>query len=218
MLSSVSAEECEDALSRVGVSSGDKLIQYMQLLLEWNEKLNLTGAKTPQELALKHIADVSGALHTVGGSSMHFADVGSGGGIPGIVLSIMVPNARVVLIERRQKKASALSAIVSSLGLEDRVKVIARSFEEVRSFSKETEYWFRGFLPGPKLAAYLSVFFPRAELHRLVLMKGPAWPSEKLEIMSTPRVSQAWLERFGSSVEMPYSLPQGAGERIVVLV
>ena len=95
---------------------------------------------------------------------------------------------------------------------------MARSFEEIKGFDKGTDYWFRGFLPGAKLAPYLSENFPKADLGQLVLMKGPAWPEEKLEIMSTPKVKQSWLDRFGGAAELPYSLPNDAGERLLVLV
>ncbi|MBI3556637.1 MAG: class I SAM-dependent methyltransferase, partial [Deltaproteobacteria bacterium] len=158
------------------------------------------------------------AIETLGSVAPLVADVGSGGGIPGIILGIVSPETNVILVERRQKKAGVLATIVSEMGLDARIKALARSFEEVKSFKDDTEYWFRGFLPGPKLAVYLSEHFPRADIGQLVLMKGPAWPNEKLDIMSEPKVKEAWLERFGSAAELNYSLPHGAGERILVLV
>src|SRR5690606_22129242 len=110
-------------------------------------------------------------------------DVGSGGGIPGVILAILSPKMRVTLIERRVKKANALSEIVQFLGLENRVKVLGKPFEEVAGFSKKTPIWFRGFLPGGKLADYLSKSFPDGNLGTLILMKGPAWEKELTEIL-----------------------------------
>ncbi len=95
---------------------------------------------------------------------------------------------------------------------------MARSFEEIKRFPPNSEFWFRGFLPGPKLAAYLSEFFPKADLGQLVLMKGPAWSDEKLEIMGTKKVRSVWTERFGGAAELSYSLPHGMGERVLVIV
>lgn len=209
---------CKLALEKAGVPPAELLAQYMHKLLDWNEKINLTGAKNPEELAVKHVADVWRAAQVLDSGAESIADIGSGGGIPGIILGIVVPKAKITLVERRQKKAGVLSNMVSELGLDRRVRIVARSFEEVKTFPEETEYWFRGFLPGPKLAAYLSEFFPRGELGQLVLMKGPAWPQEKLDIMSTPKVREVWLERFGSAAEIPYALPNNAGERLLVLV
>ncbi len=218
MSGNITMEDCLSALERAGVPPAKELATYMQKLLEWNEKINLTGAKTPDEFAVKHVADVWAAIETLGSVAPAVADIGSGCGIPGIVLGIISPETEVTLVERIQKKARVLSSIVSEMGLDRRIKILARSFEEVKTFNRDTEFWFRGVLPGPKLAVYLSEHFPRGEVGQLVLMKGPAWPEEKLDIMNEPKVKEAWLERFGSAAELNYSLPQGAGERILVLV
>lgn len=211
-------EECKRALDRVGVPAAAALAKYMKLLLEWNEKINVTGAKNPDEFALKHIADVWGAINILGRPTGRVVDVGSGGGIPGVVLAIMSPLTEVIMVERRQKKAHVVNEIVKELGLDDRVQVVPKSFEEVKGLHKDSEYWFRGFLPGPKFAIYLSEFFPDGELGQIVLMKGPAWPQEKLDIMNMSKVKGAWKERFAGAAELNYSLPQGAGERLLVLV
>jgi 16S rRNA (guanine527-N7)-methyltransferase len=210
-------KQCLSAIEKTGVPPVKALGEYVQKLLDWNEKINLTGASTPEEFALKHVADVWGATQVYQPGEL-IADIGSGGGVPGIILAIMLPNSRVTLVERRQKKAGVLSDLVKELGLTERVRVLARSFEEIRTFEEETEFWFRGFLPGPKLSVYLSEFFPRAQLGRLVLMKGPAWADEKLEIMNQKKVKADWVERFAEAAEIPYSLPQGAGERVLVVV
>lgn len=214
----IDLEECKEALNKVGVPAAAALASYMKLLLEWNEKINVTGARNPEELALKHIADVWGALNVLGRPTSRVVDVGSGGGIPGIIIAIISPLTEVVMVERRQKKAHVISEIVKELKLTDRVRVVPKSFEEVKGLHKDSEYWFRGFLPGPKFAVYLSEFFPHADIGQIVLMKGPAWPQEKLDIMETPKVKAAWKERFAGAAELTYSLPHEAGERLLVLV
>ncbi|MEW6057941.1 MAG: 16S rRNA (guanine(527)-N(7))-methyltransferase RsmG [Bdellovibrionota bacterium] len=215
---SIELEVCLKALEKSGVPPVNSLGRYIQLLLEWNEKINLTGAKTPEDIASKHVADVWFALQALGSMSEKVFDVGSGGGIPGILLAIMTPNLQVTLVERRQKKANALNSMVSQLDLEGRVTVLARSFEEVPHLDKQSEFWFRGFLPGPKLAMYLSERFTRADLGRLILMKGPAWPQEKLDILDQSKVRENWRQRFAEAIEIDYSLPHGLGERVLVLV
>lgn len=210
--------ECQAALEKCGVPPAKDLAEYMRLVLEFNQQVNLTGAKSCQELALKHVADVWGAFQAIGGVRGRVIDVGSGAGIPGIILGILSPETEVFLVERRQKKASALSHIVSKLGLEGRVKVISKSFEEVPLLPKGAEIWMRGFLPGPKLAEYISRYWPRADLPTLVLMKGPGWGTEKLEIMNQQRIKGSWKERFASAEEISYALPHDAGQRVLVLV
>lgn len=215
---SFSLDECKQALLENGVPPADVLAFYMQKLLEWNTKINVTGASNPADLALKHITDVWLALNALGRPAGHVADIGSGGGIPGIVLAIISQGTGVTLVERRQKKASVLSSLVSELNLERRVKVISKPFEEVKRFPEGTEFWFRGFLPGPKLAVFLSQHFPHADLGQLILMKGPAWSQEKIDIMNEPKVRRDWKERFAEASEIGYALPKQAGERLLVLV
>lgn len=210
-------EHLVSALSGTGVLPAGALIEYMRLLFEWNEKVNLTGAKTPEDLAIKHIADVWNAVQAYDPAPIIY-DIGSGGGIPGIILAILRPDISVTLVERRQKKASAIASIVSQLGMDRRVKVISKSFEEIKGIPKDAEFWFRGFLPGPKLAVYLSEFFPHGDLGPIVLMKGPSWPQEKEDLMGQKKVKAKWLERFASAAEIPYELPHSAGQRLLVLV
>jgi 16S rRNA (guanine(527)-N(7))-methyltransferase RsmG len=186
--------------------------------LEWNEKVNVTGAKTPLDLANKHIADAFLAWKTLNRRGRPIFDVGSGGGIPGLVLALLDGDAKVTLVERRQKKAAVLSEIVSAMRLGGRVQVVCRSFEELPTHAKEAENWFRGFLPGQKLGVYLSQAFPTGRLGPLVLMKGPAWPTEKAELLALPKLREIWKQRFSSAVELKYSLPHSLGERILVVV
>lgn len=211
-------DECLKALGAAKVPPVQMLAQYMELVLDWNEKVNITGARNPTELAEKHIADVWLASQLYEHPPEEIFDIGSGGGIPGIPLAIIWPSTKVTLVERRQKKASVLSSMVSKLGLDGRVTVQAKAFEEVKPRPDSAEYWFRGVLPGPKLAAYFSKSFPRADIGKVVLMKGPNWPNEKLDILNTTGVKEAWLERFGSAMEFGYELPSGVGQRMLVLV
>ncbi len=213
-----SLNECRAALEKYGVPPADLIVRYVHYLMDENSRINLTGAKTADEFVLKHVADAWRAIDAIGTLPGMLFDVGSGGGLPGIPLAIFRPNSEIVLVERREKKAASLDRLVSKLGLEGRVRVQCRSFEMLPSFPKDAEYWFRGFLPGPKLAVYFSQAFPTGKLPPVVLMKGPNWATEKVEILSTPRVRSVWLERFSESQEIDYELPGGAGIRKLVLV
>lgn len=214
----VDKNECIKALEKAGVPPVDKLATYIKLALELNQSINITGAKTPEEFALKHISDVWFAIQALGRPVKQVYDVGSGGGIPGIPLAIMVPDVRVTLVERRSNKIKALDHFVSKLGMESRVRVKGETLEAIKGLPEDAEYWFRGFLPGPKLAQYFSRSFPLADLGPIVLMKGPGWGNEKLDIMNEKNIKDAWRNRFADAQEVEYELPHGAGQRILVLV
>lgn len=111
--------------------------QYYALLMEWNKKINLTALTKKAEVLDYHFADslAVGDLYTIGSCTM-IADVGTGGGMPGIPLKIRYPNIRVVLIEIVQKKREFLNLVIQKLGLEG-IEVIGLDW---RTFVRSTDY------------------------------------------------------------------------------
>ena len=212
--------EIQDSLNRAGIPSeySGILTKYIGVLLEINTKINLTGAKSPWEVAAKHISDTFGAVQAMGrkGWPSEIWDIGSGGGIPGIPLAIFVPQIRVRLVERRQKKGGALKDLVKACGLSDRITVSIASFDALRPRENDIEHWFRGVLPGPKLIAYLSQNFLAEELGPIVLMKGPQWPLELEAALDTADISNSWRARFQMSEVSEYRLPENLGTRYIV--
>ena len=75
----------------------DKLIRYAELLVEWNEKMNLTAITEPIEIAEKHFLDSAMCLKT--GISGKVIDVGTGAGFPGLVLKILKPEIKLCLLD-----------------------------------------------------------------------------------------------------------------------
>ena len=195
------------------------LARYSAALLDINEKINLTGAKTLEGLIIKHVLDVVCAVQAPFPFSKKLVDVGSGGGIPGIILAILWENAQVHLVERRQKKAGCLQALVDCLGLHDRVPVHAEDLHQVRPSFLNEDLWFRGFSPGAELAEFINTLYPRGRQGHLIFMKGPRWEEEKSQIVASKKVEPRWKEAIvKKSKEYKYVLPENAGERVLVHV
>ena len=106
------------------------LSRYLDLLLQANEKMNLTRITERAAAELNHIADALTLLPFIPIGSLKVADVGSGGGVPGIPLAIARPDLQFTLIESTKKKAAFLRDTIHSLKLEN-VKVIDQRAEEV---------------------------------------------------------------------------------------
>ncbi len=97
-----------------------RLEQFVRLLLDWNKKMNLTAITDEREIAFYHILDSLAVADYIKSSKIaSLADIGSGGGLPGIPLKILFPNLSVTLIEVNQKKASFLHYVTQELGLQD---------------------------------------------------------------------------------------------------
>ena len=111
--------------------------RYAQLLIEWNKKFNITTVVDLKLIIQTHFQDsISVVPYVEFGSVKGIADIGTGGGFPGIPIKIMRPDVLMVLIEVNQKKGIFLREVIQSLGLED----IQVSDLDWRTFLRKTEY------------------------------------------------------------------------------
>ena len=111
--------------------SGDQIeknLSYLRLLLETNQEYNLTSITDTQEATIKHLLDSLSIYQLLEGETI--ADIGSGGGTPGIPLAIAFPKKKFLLVESKQKKAAFLVGAVKQLKLKN-VRVINKRAEEV---------------------------------------------------------------------------------------
>jgi 16S rRNA (guanine527-N7)-methyltransferase len=104
--------------------------QYTKILWAWNEKVNLTAIRDPLEILYRHFCEsMFGARH-LPVENCRLADVGSGGGFPGLPLKILRPDLNVFLVESNVKKATFLAEVIRELGLTD-ARVLVNRFEEL---------------------------------------------------------------------------------------
>ncbi len=104
--------------------------QYIKILLAWNDKFNLTAIRDPLEILHRHFCESMFAGISVPIERGRLADVGSGGGFPGLPLKILRPGLQIFLIESNLKKATFLAEVVRELGLRD-AQVLVRRYEEL---------------------------------------------------------------------------------------
>jgi len=124
--------------------------QYKKLLLEWNQKFNLTAITDSNEIDTKHFKDslsFAEAIKTAGfdiNVSLDIADVGSGAGFPGIPLKITYPNLKITLIESIGKKCLFLKEIIKKLKLEG-INVVSSRAESITNPSSPSNPSFPSF-------------------------------------------------------------------------
>ena len=138
----------------VSPEAQQKLLQYLSLLNKWNKVYNLTAVRDPLEMVTLHLLDSLSVLPYI--KTKNLLDVGSGGGLPGIVLAICKPELQVTTIDTVQKKAIFMRQVKGELGLNNlevvhaRVEnyqpaekfeaIISRAFSEISLFVKLTQH------------------------------------------------------------------------------
>ena len=105
-----------------------KLYKFMILLLEWNEKINLTAIVEPKEIILKHFID-SFTINGYISSNSKVIDVGTGAGFPGVPLAILREDVSFVLIDSLQKRINFINEVVKELDLKNIITIHTRAEE-----------------------------------------------------------------------------------------
>lgn len=104
--------------------------QYTRLLLAWNDKVNLTAIRDPLEILYRHFCESMFGASLLPVENCRLADVGSGGGFPGLPLKMIRPDLDVYLIESNVKKATFIAEVIRELGLTG-ARVLVSRFEEL---------------------------------------------------------------------------------------
>lgn len=121
-------KEFKEELSKLGIvltsTQENQLEMYYNLLIEWNNKMNLTGITERNSVYLKHFYDCITLIKAIDlTKNLKIVDVGSGAGFPGLVLKIVFPNLNVVLVDALNKRINFLNHVIESLKLENIVAI-----------------------------------------------------------------------------------------------
>ncbi len=175
----------------------EKLLDYLALLVKWNSVYNLTSVRDPQQMVIQHLLDAMSSLFAFKGAKK-VLDVGTGGGLPGIVIAIWAmeaePDMQVHLIDTVKKKTAFLTQVKAELGLE-KVTVHSGHVEKLASetmFDVITSRAFAELIDFVNLSGHLleqdgnmialKGKKPDEEIQRLPLV----WRVEKVESLSVP--------------------------------
>lgn len=144
-----------------------QLARYAELVDKWRHVTNLTGARSPAAFAREHLVDsLSVVPHVDDGPLL---DVGSGAGLPGVVLAIARPGTAVTLLEPRQRRARFLTQVTIELALAN-VDVISARIEDLPAAARYEVVISRAF---SALADYVALALPQcAPGGRILAMKG----------------------------------------------
>lgn len=132
-------EEFIDEIKKIGINITEKqlnkLEKFYTLLIEWNEKINLTTITNKEEVYLKHFYDSLTIIKYIDLNNYStLCDVGTGAGFPGIVLKIVYPHLKITLVDSLLKRVNYLNAIIKELELEEIEAIHTRAEEYKEKF------------------------------------------------------------------------------------
>ncbi|MBR6149611.1 MAG: 16S rRNA (guanine(527)-N(7))-methyltransferase RsmG [Lachnospiraceae bacterium] len=119
----------------------EKFIRYYDLIIEWNEKINLTAITEYKDVMIKHFLDSVSIIKAVDMSSVNsLIDIGTGAGFPGIPIKIMFPDIKITLLDSLKKRLNVLDLIIDELNLKDIYTIHGRAEDIARDPKYREKY------------------------------------------------------------------------------
>lgn len=191
----------------------DRFADYNELLLLWNERMNLTALTAPEDVAVKHIVDSLTAYDEgLFARAETLIDVGTGAGFPGLPLAVYAPHIEVTLLDALKKRIDFLTAVSQALGLSNTVCIHARAegAARVRTYREQYDIGVsRAVARLPVLAEYVLPFVRVGGT--FLALKGRAYRAEMAESLEAVKMLGG-----GEIAVRPVSLP-GLGDVRAVL-
>lgn len=205
-------------LSTHGIELSDKQQQqfqtYYQMLVEWNEKMNLTSITEEHEVYLKHFYDsIATSFYTDLTKELTICDVGAGAGFPSIPLKIIFPNLKVTIVDSLNKRIHFLNQLAEALELDN----VSFVHDRAETYGKG-DYRASYDIVTARAVARLSVL---SELCLPLVKKGGHF----IALKSSKGEEELEEARFGIGVlggkvhdTISYELPEDAGERQMIII
>ena len=150
----------------------EKFYTYMNLLIEWNKAINLTGITEPKEIIIKHFIDSLTVLDKIDKVDT-IIDVGTGAGFPGIPIKIVYPEAKIVLLDSLNKRINFLNEVINKLELEGIQTIHGRAEDFGRDKNHREKYNIAIARAVAPLNILLEYLMPFAEVGgKCICMKG----------------------------------------------
>jgi 16S rRNA (guanine527-N7)-methyltransferase len=196
-LKDAAGDTLREALGRHAIELADDQIEllerYARALWSWNEKLNLTRHTTFDKFVARDVVDCL-ALEPFLDSGERVLDVGTGGGVPGVVLAILRPDLEVALCDSVAKRAKAAGSIVAETGLE--IAVHHAPVQELLAREQFDTLVVRAVAPLAKLLRWLAPHWDA--FGRLLVIKGPAWIEERKAAHDAGLLRRVQLRKIAS--------------------
>lgn len=213
-------EEFKAELERRGLPiTDDKMTQYklyLELLQEWNQKINLTAITEQEEVYLKHFYDsLTAGLYVDFSKGVHsLCDVGSGAGFPSIPLKILYPDLKVTIVDSLKKRISFLEIVMDKLNLSDVTLLHDRAETFGQNKTYRATYDFVTARAVARMSVLAELCLPLLKKDGVFIAMKAAHAPEEMKEANKAITTLGGKFREGFSFE----LPKAAGERHIILI
>ncbi|MBS4175197.1 16S rRNA (guanine(527)-N(7))-methyltransferase RsmG [Bacillus sp. FJAT-49736] len=212
-------EQFVQLLEEKGIALSSNQIQqferYFELLVEWNEKMNLTAITQKEDVYLKHFFDsISASFFVDFNQQLHICDVGAGAGFPSIPLKICFPEIKISIVDSLQKRISFLEHLAKELKLDQAYFYHDRA----ETFAKNKEHREKYDIVTARAVARMSVLnelcLPLVKIGGAFVAMKAANAKEELE------AAQKGIKILGGKIQEVYSftLPFEESERNIIVI
>lgn len=212
-------EQFKQELKKHGIELSDgqlnQFATYFRLLVEWNEKINLTALTAEEDVYLKHFYDsISAAFYYDFSKKQHICDVGAGAGFPSIPLKICFPHLEITIVDSLQKRIHFLNHLASELQLSN----VSFYHSRAEDFGRKAEFREQFDLVTARAVARMSVLselcLPLCKVNGVFIALKGAQSEEELE------EAKIAINVLGGEMvnNQSFTLPEENSERSIVLI
>lgn len=210
-------KEIEKKSSKIDINLDNeicnKLYNYMNLLLEWNEKINLTAITDEKEIILKHFID-SFTINKFINSGDIMLDIGTGAGFPGLPIKIIRPEVDVFLMDSLNKRINFLNEVIESLQLKNIEAFHSRAEEMAKNNKFREKFDVVTSRAVAKLNILLEYMLPYTKIDgKCLCMKGPNIEEEIKEAEKALKILGGEIEKIEKII-----LPDSNIERNIIII
>ena len=210
-------QELEKYLNELKIELNENQInsfyKYMNLLIKWNEKINLTAITDPKEIIMKHFID-SLTINKYIEKDAKLIDIGTGAGFPGIPLKILRQDITVTLVDSLNKRINFLNEVIKEIGLEKIETIHSRAEEIGKNVKYREKYDMATSRAVANIATLSEYLIPLVkEKGKCIYMKGPDIEEELLN-------GKKAINVLGGEVikKEEFSLPKSDIKRTIIII